>query len=91
MNNPSSFPGPKLNFPPNEVIPFDWSTLSVDVIATLTNSRESVPNGAAVVEKTTGSDDPPYMQLTDAAVLILTLSSETITFNFGSGIYTVSV
>lgn len=50
-----------------------------------------MPNGAAVVEKTTGSDDPPYMQLTDAAVLILTLSSETITFNFGSGIYTVSV
>jgi len=35
----------------------------------LANSRVSVPNGAAVVLKATGSDDPPATQLTVEAVV----------------------
>lgn len=91
MKNPWSFPGPKLNFFPNEVIPNDGSTVSVDVIGFLTITRVSVPNGAAVVEKTTGSEDPPATQLTYEAVLTVIFSSETITFNFRSEVYAVLV
>jgi len=51
----------------------------------------SVPNGAAVVLKATGSDDPPATQLTVEAVVTETLFSETLTCNIGSLVYTVSV
>jgi len=91
VKNPWSFPGPKLNFFPNEVIPNDGSTVSVDVIGFLTITRVSVPNGAAVVEKTTGSDVPPGTQLTSFVVLTCTLSSETITLSFPSEVYAVLV
>lgn len=51
----------------------------------------SVPDGAAVVEKTIGSDNPSATQLTDDGVDTEILASETLTFNFGSEVYTVSV
>lgn len=54
---------------PNVVTPNDGSTVSVLDFTFLTNSRVSVPDGAALVPKTTGSDDPAATQLTDEAVL----------------------
>lgn len=53
----------------NVVTPNDGSTVSVLDFTFLTNSRVSVPDGAASVLKTTGSDDPAATQLTDEAVL----------------------
>jgi len=54
---------------PKVVTPNDGSTVSVFALTFLTNSRVSVPDGAAVVLKTIGSDDPAATQLTDEAVL----------------------
>lgn len=54
---------------PTSVTPNDGSTVSVLALTFLTNSRVSVPDGAAAVLKTTGSDDPAATQLTDEAVL----------------------
>lgn len=54
---------------PKVVTPNDGSTVSVLPLTFLTNSRVSVPDGAAAVLKTTGSDDPSATQLTDEAVL----------------------
>jgi hypothetical protein len=54
---------------PKVVTPNDGSTVSVLALTFLTNSRVSVPDGAAAVLKTTGSDDPSATQLTDEAVL----------------------
>lgn len=61
---------------PIVVTPKDGSTLSVTLaFAFLVNSSMSVPDGAAVIEKTTGSDDPSATQLTDEAVVTATLVS----------------
>jgi hypothetical protein len=54
---------------PKVVTPNDGSTFSSLPLTFLTNSRVSVPDGAAAVLKTTGSDDPAATQLTDEAVL----------------------
>jgi len=54
---------------PKVVTPNDGSTVSVFALTFLTNSRVSVPDGAAAVLKTIGSDDPAATQLTDEAVL----------------------
>jgi hypothetical protein len=88
---PPSFPTPKLYLAPNVVTPNDGSTVASVAFTFLTNSRVSVPDGAAVVPKTTGSDDPSATQLTDEAVVTETLASETLTVNIGSLEYTVSV
>lgn len=49
-----------------------------------------MPSGAALVLKATGSEFPSATQLTVEAVFTSTLSSETLTLNFGSVVYTVS-
>lgn len=76
---------------PNVVTPNDGSTLASLAFTFLTNSRVSVPSGAEAVLKTIGWDDPSATQLTDEAVYTETLASETLTVNFGSLEYLLSV
>jgi len=72
LKNPEILPILKWNTSPNDLIPKDGSTSSALAFNFLANSRVSVPYGAAVVLKATGSDPPPATQLTILAVFTST-------------------